>query len=297
MVSPSHKDLLPGLEAWLQRTPAVRAAALFGSRARTGATAAPADGWSDVDVHLIVTAPDKIIATDWRREMPGYEFCLQVIRPVSGGMRKLSVLFAEGEADLVLVPQGQMRLGRLGMTLGLHRKIAVLRRGLNAFATPMSYGYRFLKGERSWGAFYARVVAEMEGYRLDEKEVRELADAFLAEQLYLLQKLGRGEQVVAQRVLHRSLNETCIVLLHELKMRRGELSIQQARRVEQLVAPEERWLVQVSARLDTAELAAAAWRARSALDWLMAQLVPAWQAPAGMEALLARYKSPGSPGA
>ena len=289
MVSLRHTDLLPLLERWLQAEPAVCSAVLFGSRARAAHTAAPPDGWSDIDLHIVTNSVEKILATDWRRAIPESEFCLQVYRPATGGVRKLTVLFAEGEADIVLVPVGKMRLGSLAMKLGLHRRVRSIATALNAFANPISYGYRFLKGEQTWGAFYARVVAEMEGYRLNDAEVQQLAETFLCDQLYLLQKLGRGELVASQRVLHRSLNETNLMLLHELRVRRGELSIQQARRVEQLASPAQLATVQVSARLDATELAAAAWRAREGLETLMRELVPAWTVPAAMRALIDRY--------
>lgn len=289
MVDAAGKDLLPALETWLQGEPAVHSAALFGSRARASNTAAPADGWSDVDLHIVTGSPRRILETDWSRAMPGHEFCLQVLRPATGGVNKLTVLFSSGEADLVLVPVWQMRLASLTMKLGLHRRVKPLKAALNAFAMPISYGYRFLKGERKWGSLYARVVAEMEGYRLSNDDVCRLAETFLYDQLYLLQKLGRGELITAQRVLHRSLVETNLVLLHELRVRRGELSIQQARRVEQLASPTQLATVQLSARLERAEIIAAAWRARAGLETLMKELVPAWTVPAAMADLLAPH--------
>ena len=291
MVTPRQTDLLPGLETWLQGEPAVVSAVLFGSRARGAGTAAAPDGWSDIDLHVVTDAAEKIVHTDWRQVIPGAEFCLQVDRPATGGVRKLTVLFAEGEADIVLVPAGRMRLASLAMKLGLHRRVRFIAAGLNAMANPLSYGYRFLKGERAWGPLYARVVAEMAGFRLNDAEVRQLAETFLCDQLYLLQKLARGELVTSQRVLHRALNETNLVLLHELRVRRGELSIQQARRVEQLATPAQLATVQVSARLDRAELVAAAWQARAGLETLMRELVPGWSVPAAMRALVDRHRA------
>lgn len=291
MVTPRQTDLLPLLDTWLQGQPAVVSAVLFGSRARAAGTAAAPDGWSDIDLHVVTDSAEKIVRTDWRQAIPGAEFCLQVDRPATGGVRKLTVLFAEGEADIVLVPVGRMRLASLAMKLGLHRRVRSVAAGLSAMANPLSYGYRFLKGERTWGPLYARVVAEMEGYRLNDAAVQQLAETFLCDQLYLLQKLARGELVTSQRVLHRALNETNLVLLHELRVRRGELSIQQARRVEQLASPAQLATVQVSARLDRAELTAAAWRAREGLETLMRELVPGWSVPAPMRALVDRYRA------
>ena len=285
----SQTDLLPLLDKWLQAEPAVCSAVLFGSRARAANTAAPPDGWSDIDLHVVANSVDKILRTDWQQIIPECKFCLQVVRPATGGVSKLTVLFAEGEADIVLVPISRMRLASFAMGLGLHRRVRIISAALNAFANPIRYGYRFLKGESIWGPLYARVVAEMEGYRLSNIDVAQLADGFLCDQLYLLQKLGRGELIASQRILHRALNETNIVLLHELRVRRGELSIQQARRVEQLATPNQLTTVRVSARLDCDEIAAAAWRAREGLEILMRELVPEWSASMAMGELLARY--------
>jgi hypothetical protein len=175
------------------------------------------------------------------------------------------------------------------MRLGLHRRVGFVADALNTFATIMSGGYRFLKGERTWGAVYARVVAEMPGVRICDDDTRRLADSFLCDLLWVFQKLERGELVAAQRILHRALHETNVVLLHELRIRRVEITYQQARRVEQLAAPTQLATVQVSARLNKLEIAAAAWQARQGLDTLMRELTPDWRATARMQALLSRY--------
>jgi hypothetical protein len=281
-------DLLPPFEAWLQAEPAIRSAVLFGSRARAAQTAAPADQWSDVDLHIVTRSPRKIVDTRWESVVRDSPYCLKVVRSATGGVNKLTVLFASGEADLVLVPLSRMRLGALALKLGLHRRVRIVADALNAFAMPLSYGYRFIKGESAWGPLYARIVSEMEGFRLDNDKVRQLATVSLYEQFYALQKLQRGELVAAQRVLHRSLGETNIMLLHELRVRRGELSIQQARRVEQLASPQQLSTVQISARLEKEELFSAILKAGEALKMLVGELDPDWSVTPPMQALLER---------
>ena len=288
MVSASSPHLLAGFSAWIARTEAVRGAILFGSRARAAGTTAAADAWSDLDLQLITTAPDQIIATDWAREMAGAEYCMHVLRAATGGTQKLTVIFTEGEADLVLVRTGRMRAAGWAMRLGLHRHVGTVADPLNILATIMGGGYRFLKGESRWGPLYARIVAEMPGYRLNDEAVRRLADSFLCDLLWVLQKLERGEKIAAQRTLHRAMHETNVVLLHELRLRRGDATYQQARRVEQLSTPGQLHALKISAHLDHAELAAAAWQLAEGLKALMSELVPAWRVPPGMAALLAR---------
>ncbi len=289
MVTGSQAGLLAALQRWLQSERGVDAAILFGSQVRAAGGAAAADGWSDVDLHLITSAAARLEKMDWAQALPGQRLCLQVVRPATSGVRKVTLLFEDGEVDLVLVPTAKLRLASLLMKLGLHRRIGFVAAGLNNLSTIMGGGYRFLKGESAWGGFLARVVGEMAGFRIDDAQVCELADTALCDLLWVLQKLERGELVAAQRILHRSVMETNVVLLHELRVRRGEPTFQQARRVERLVTTTQLAALQISARLDSSELRAAAWGTLAGLKSLMTELVPAWSVPKGVEKLLAPY--------
>ncbi len=286
MVDGVQSDLLPRINTWLQAESAVCSAVLFGSRARDPYSLAAADGHSDIDLHVVSNSVDRVLATDWSRAVRGSDFCLQVLRPASGGIRKVTVIFDNGEVDIVLVRSVEMRMASFAMHLGLHRRLQFVETPLNIFATIMAGGYRFLKGQGKWGSLYARVVAEMRGCRLSDAEVRRMADAFLCDMLWILRKLGRGELVASQRTLHRSLHETNVLLLHELRMRRSEITFQQARRIEKLVTANQLPTVIVNAQLDRSEIAAAAWGLREGLDVLMRELVPSWHAPKGLTELL-----------
>lgn len=289
MVTGSHAELLAALERWLQSEHGVDAAILFGSQVRAAGAAAAADGWSDIDLHLVTSVATRLEKLDWAQAFPDRRLCLQVTRPATSGVRKVTLLFEDGEADLVLVPTAKLRLAALLMKLGLHRRIDFVAAGLNNLSTIMGGGYRFLKGESAWGGFLARVVAEMPGFRLDDVQARQLADTALCDLLWVLQKLERGELVAAQRILHRNVLETNVVLLHELRVRRGEPTFQQARRVERLVTPAQLAALHVSARLDPVALRGAAWGTLAGLKSLMTELVPAWSVPKGVEEILTSY--------
>jgi len=283
-------ELLPGIAAWLESERTVEAAVLFGSSARAMSTAG---GRSDLDLHVVAKEPARLEQVDWGSVIPGAGFCLQAVRPATGGVRKVTALFAAGEIDLVLVPAGRLRLGRLAVRCGLHRRRGGLRVALNEIATCMQSGYRFLKGEKEWGAFYTRIVAEMPGVRLGDAEAVALANVFLCDLCWIFQKLERGELSAAQHLLHRSLAETNFRLIRELRLRRGQpvLSFGLGRRVETILAPEELSWVQVDARLRREDLGRAAWAAFRGFRALMGELVPAWQAPAGLDELLLRYSA------
>jgi hypothetical protein len=127
----------------------------------------------------------------------------------------------------------------------------------------------------------------MPGQRLDARATARLADIFLCDLLWVLQRIERGELVAAQRGLHRLLAEPNFQLLHEARLRRGELTYREARRVERLLPARELALLQVSARLRRAELKRSARQAYRSFRRLMTELNPAWAVAPGFARLLA----------
>ncbi len=227
---------------------------------------------------------------DWRRAIPSQRFCMQAVRAASGGVRKVTVIFASGQVDLVVVPAVAIRFARLAFRLGVYDRIRAARIALNEIATCLVNGYHVIKGENAWGEFYARVVSEMPGVRLNDSEIAELADVFLCELLWILQKIDRGELMAAQYALHRQLSETNFRLLRELRLRRNKPlpSFGLGRRIEFLVTPQEQARVRVEARPIPEELRIAARQMYLGMAAYMAELVPVWKVPTGMYDLLRR---------
>ncbi|MBX3748710.1 MAG: hypothetical protein KF897_01325 [Opitutaceae bacterium] len=269
------------VENWVASETAIRSAVVFGSSAATGSVA-PVDNWSDLDLHVTTTAPAELERVDWARVLPGQGYRLQAVRPATGGVRKVTAVFAAGQIDLVIVPLGQLRLARLGLALGLQRYHGRLRVALDEIHTCLRGGYQFLKGEPEWGAFYARVAAEMPGVRLGDAAARALADVAVADWLWIQHKLARGELIAAQHVLHRSLAETNFRLLRELRLRRGQPlpSFGLGRHVERLLSPTELAWVRIDARCEAEALWSATERAAEGLRALMTELVgDTWRWP------------------
>ncbi len=227
------------LVAWAARSPEVRAVALIGSRSRES-PAAPdrADGESDWDFHVITSHPARFANTEWM-QAAGFPTPIAYVDRlgVLGSSKKVTVLLPGTELDLVILPAGRLRLARMAMALGLHRRSAGLRRALGDLAIVIRPGYRFLHGAGGWGGFYQKVVAEVPDPRLDDAAVRRLAEGFVCDYVWLQRKLARGEFIAARRMLHRGLAEVNLQLAHELRLRRGELSFPDARRLEQVLAP------------------------------------------------------------
>lgn len=292
MVNGSDPQLLTALIAWISHEDSVRSAVLFGSQARDRLHAAAADSLSDIDLHLITDDPIKIMSSDWTTVLPNMALILKVSRAATGGVNKLSLLFSEGEADLVLVPTSRMRLAKTLTKIGLQHKFPRIESALNSFATVMSGGYRFIKGEKDWGSFYARVVKVQPGFRLSDTEVIRIAEDYVYDLLWVIKKLKRGELVAAQRTIHRALLETNIVLLHELRVRQGRVTFQQARRAELLLPPSELEAVTVNSGLDRATLLVAARRNFEGLRLLMGQLIPSWNPPETVSLIISKELTP-----
>jgi hypothetical protein len=286
----SEDDLFPLLVQRLQDDRNIVSAVVFGSRGRSASALGAADRWSDIDLHLIVKDPARLILRSWAEAIPGCELVLHLVHTIPAGVQKVTILFTGAEINLILLPAGALRAVRLASRLGLHRHWKKLNFPLNEMATVMRGGYRFLKGERAWGPFYARVVRDLPGKRIDEAAAGRLADTFLRDQLRLRQKIERGELVSAQRILHVFLMEIIFKLLHEIRLRQGLPTFGEGRRVEKLLNGEELRYAQVSARLDADELRAAATRTLATLRHYMAELAPRWSPPANFGALLAPFE-------
>ncbi len=265
--------------AWAAGQPAVKAAVLIGSHIRPDGAPNAADPSSDWDFQVVTSAPRVFSEAAWARTLPGCELRVYAVRPAFGGVQKVTALFAGAETDFVVISSGQLRLARVAMSLGLHRRPGPVRRALADLAVVIRPGYRFLKGADGWGAFYERVLREVPDPRLGDAEAVQLAEGFVCDTVWTLRKLARGELLAAQRMLHHSLAETNYRLLHELRLRRGQVSYPEARRLERVATPEERASVSLEARLVAEDLHVAVTKARTSFESLMAQLVPTWRWP------------------
>lgn len=286
-----NDELLLSLTERFCSDSAIKSAVLFGSHARALREAGAADAWSDIDLHVITSSPAEIKSRRWANSLPGQKLCMHVVRPASGGVHKVTMVFSNGEVDLVLLPAVFLRAVRLALKTGLYRRVPSLLTALNAMSTIMRGGYRFIKGEDAWGAFYSRVVNDLPGYRLNERQIIQMADVFFCDLLWVFQKLDRGELIAAQRIIHNSLNEINIQLIHESRLRRNEITFQQARRAENLLSPPELSRIQITAHLNREELRVAARHSFESLSSLMVELISDWHMSASLMRLMRPYLS------
>ena len=265
--------LLDSLRLWMKDQADVRVAAVFGSHARSlSGEGQPADPWSDVDLQIVTTRPDRYRSRAWTAQLQGQALHAYAVRPVFGGVQKVTALFSGGEADFVIIPYRRLWLGRLAFNLGLHRRVAGIQRGLGEFALVMSFGQKVLKGGPGWQRFYTRAVKEIPLAHLTDEEASALGEGAYVDATSILGKLARGEYVAVQRWLHRSLIETNFRIMHELRVRKGVVSYPDGRRVESLLSPEELAAVRFEVGLDEASLRAAIFTATAATRRLVAVL-------------------------
>ncbi len=269
-------DFGEAMTAWAQRTPAVKALVLIGSRERKATDEIwRADPESDWDFQIITSAAGRFSNSDWTREIgKNFEIRAYASRVARiGGVPKVNAIFTGVETDFVILSAGMMRLLKWLVLLGRHRMEGKVRRGLQDLAIVIRPGWRFLHGSEAWDPFYRKVVAEVPDLRLSDEAARGLAHAFACEQLWTLRKIARGELSAAQRMLHRELAETNFRLLHELKLRRSERSFPEGRRIERVASARELEAVCVRATLDAGQLRAAVDHSATTCERLMRDLV------------------------
>src|SRR5438270_3518583 len=121
----SPDDLQNRFVSWAGQRDDIRAALLVGSRARTDR---PADAWSDVDIAIVTTGPERYLASgDWVAEL-GQPWLTFVEPTAVGNERERRVLY-EGavDVDFAILPRDVVEQLVEG---GLPEEIqSVLRRG------------------------------------------------------------------------------------------------------------------------------------------------------------------------
>ena len=141
--------------AWANRERSVSGLVLIGSQAREPSDVVwRADAQSDWDFQIIADRPRMFADSAWTRELAGITLRAYAPRMTRvGRVPKVNALFTGSEADFVILPFRAMRLMKLLVTLGLHRREGWIRRSLQDLAIVIRPGWRFLKGAERWGPF------------------------------------------------------------------------------------------------------------------------------------------------
>jgi len=240
---------------WAERESSVRGLVLIGSQVRPAEDVVwRSDKQSDWDFQIIASRPELFGTREWTQALGRQVHTYAVRRAAIGGVPKIAALFQGAEADFVVIPANLLSILKIAVRLGLHRRSAWVRRRTQELAVVIRPGWKFLKGAKQWELFYQRVVAGVADPRLSDEEIRSLADSFVCDYVWTDRKIARGELIAAQRMLHRSLIETNIRFLHELKLRSGERTFPEARRAERVSSGNQLNFLRVSAVCEPAAL-------------------------------------------
>lgn len=272
------------MAAWARRTPGIAAVVLIGSRAGSdGRTAREADALSDWDFVVFTSDLSRFHDARWLAALELGAPSIYAVRDgIVGTAQRITVVLPTAEIDFVIVPAWPWRWRRWAFALGLHRFSPRLRRSLADLAIVARPGFRLLHGSSSWRGFYQQVLAEIADPRLDDATLIRRAGVFAADCVWLERKIARGEFVAAHRLIVRSLCETNLLLLHELKLRRGQASFPEGRRLERTATDRELAMVRPApVEWTEASLLAAMRHAQTAMAELMRELVgERWRWPA-----------------
>lgn len=267
---------------WAARQREIAAVVLIGSRTRPTGDVTEADALSDWDFHVITAKTERFLDRNWTAELGlGPALVYGARRGAVGGVTRVTAIFPGVEADFVLLSQSVWNRVRLAVKKGLHQRVADVRQRAMDLAVIARPGHHVLCGGERWAELYRRVIADVSDPRLSDAEAGRLAERFVCDFVWLRRKIARGEWRAAQRMLHHSLAETNFQLLHELRLRRGEASFPEARRIERVVEPAQLAQVTVEAAPEAEALQRAGEKAAETCRGLMRDLVgDGWRWPA-----------------
>lgn len=259
---------------WFQQEPTIHGVALIGSRARAPEDQIwQADAQSDWDFHIICSDPELFVTPEWAKRIGLSVHAYALRQAALGGVPKITAVLGETEVDIVLIPLNRIEPLRDAVARGEHLVSPELARTLQDLAIVARPGWRFLKGAEAWEPLYAQVVAEIADQRLNDPEVCNLAETFVCDWVWTRRKIERGEWIAAQRMIHRNLVETNLRLLHELKLRRGERTFPEGRRLERVGSEAERAALTMAVLPEGPSLLAGAEKCAETLRWLVGALV------------------------
>lgn len=267
------KTLGDAVVQWADREAMVSGLILIGSQVRRGTPASKApDKFSDWDFQVITRNPNIFMNRSWVLGL-GFGEALAYVARVGrlGSAIKVSIVLSVGNLDLVIIATRQLQIVRIIFSIGISDYMGSIREGLVDLAVVIHGGYIVKKGEEKWGNFFKKIVASVPVRRLSDDTICMIADGFVCDYISIYSKIKRGELLSAQRWLHLYLAEANFQLMHEFRLRCGEESFPDARRLELLNVDLK--LVTVSALPCPKQLNDAVERCSESLRFLVRRLL------------------------
>lgn len=267
-------NLVQKLARWAQNEPSVHVLVLHGSRVRGIKEPGFADDDSDWDFQVVTSQPSIFFNVAWAPLAglsPPAAYAIRVGR--LGRINKISAIFGEGDVDIALLPFSKLLIARFLHKCGIIKLWPKASEALAELAMVLRPGMIFLKGTRDWRLFFEHIVDNFESPRLSDNDICALAEGFVCDYISIRGKVSRGELVAAQRWLHLQLAETNFRLLHELRLRLGQPSFPDARRLEFIKQDGWREAVAINASVDQHSLLCAVDRSAHVFRELVKALV------------------------
>jgi aminoglycoside 6-adenylyltransferase len=203
----TYERLTERFVKWAETQSDIRAAIVIGSRARV---ACPADEWSDLDIIVIVTEPERYLAqTDWLENI-GNPRITFLEKTVTGDGTERRVLFAGG-LDVDFAPISKKEVQQLTLLLRLRKRFpwlfrllprAVQRRvtrTMAEFSDIARRGMRVLLDKDGITTYLPLATAEPPSTTPPTpNEFLELVNDFWYHAVWTAKKLRRGELWVAK---------------------------------------------------------------------------------------------------
>jgi len=206
----------------LSRESKLASVVVFGSAAKDGMAqrSLGVQMVHDIDLHIIARDRSWPRCVDWRNLIEGAQFVVSSCRPTVSGIDKWTICYSDLSLDVVVVPMAKAKLASIVVALGLHVRMAGVRKALNEMATCLHGGFFFIKGQIEWGGFY-RAVSELPGVRLSNEDIVERANRALCDYMWIMEKAVNGELLAASHAVHCRLLQTNLELWREMRLRRG----------------------------------------------------------------------------
>lgn len=254
----SALDLGQRFVHWATVQAHVHALVQIGSQVRRSSEIDAADLFSDWDFQVISSCPGIFEDFEETAARFGCPLVVSVRQGRIGAPRKVTILFPEGELDIVVIPVLQFNQVSELVRLRNHLSNASAMRSLEDLASVLAGGYRILKGDSVVIELFDFIRSGIRIPHLNDADVRGLANGFVCDYVSTIRKIQRGEHLAAQRWLHHNLAEVNFRLAHELRQRAGLSSFPDARRVERLGDEALRSALEVQAEVTRDSLTKAA---------------------------------------
>jgi aminoglycoside 6-adenylyltransferase len=201
-ITQAYEQLIARFVAWANTQTDIRAALIVGSRAREDR---PADEWSDLDIILIVTEPERYLTkTDWLENI-GNPWVTFTEKTGTGDEKERRVLFDGGlDVDFVLLPAKKIQaLARLLQARERFPKILSLlprslsqeaTQGIAAFSDIAHRGVKVLVDKDGIAKFLLSAIVEASPPAPPtQDEFLNLVNDFWYHAVWTAKKLRRGE--------------------------------------------------------------------------------------------------------